>query len=68
MQTAAPSNTICILPSEVRKEGKRSKVDVRVDIRPALRQWESPRYVRAVPKMATLSSLEAESIGECHQF
>lgn len=68
MQTAAPSNAICIHPSEVRKEGKRSKVDVQVHIRPALSQWASPRYVRAVPKMAILDTLGAESKSECHQF
>ena len=68
MQTAAPSNAICIHPSEVRKEGKRTKVDVQVDIRPALRQWESPRYVRAVQKMTILSSLRAESRSECPKF
>ena len=68
MQTAAPSNAICIHPSEIRKEGKRTKVDVQVDIRPALRQWESLRYVRAVPKMAILSSVGAGSRGECHEL
>lgn len=45
-------NTIPIHPGKAQMEGRKTKADVQVDIRPALSQWESAPSGRAVQQLA----------------
>ena len=45
-------NTTSVHPYKLQKEGRKTKIDVQADIRPALSQQESAKSVRGTQKLA----------------